>query len=141
MKQKTNKLYLQFGKYFVSGGAYFWSGYAVFALFYSGLGVGVGVSKIAGSIVGLSVNFILLRWWAFRSGDRKQELPTSSGRYIVLTIINLLIDYGIVVGLAGYGLTPYIGQFVSAGFFTVWNFVWYKLWVFAPINPSTGDKL
>jgi putative flippase GtrA len=28
------------------------------------------------------------------------------------------------------GIEPEIGQFIAAGFFTFWNYIWYKLWVF-----------
>jgi putative flippase GtrA len=40
------------------------------------------------------------------------------------------MDYGIVAGLKAAGITPYIGQFISSGFFTVWNYFWYRFWVF-----------
>lgn len=119
-------------KYSISGGAFFWSGYILFALLYSGLGISVGPAKIISYIFGLSVNFILVRWWVFRAKHPVKNLPTVSGRYIFLSAVNLGIDYAIVVGLAGLGITPYIGQFVSSGFFTIWNFVIYKFWVFAP---------
>lgn len=135
MKQKTNKLVLQFGKYFLSGGAFFWSGYLMFAFLYSGLGIEIGVSKIASYLFGLSVNFVLLRLWVFRTKRPVDHLPEVSLRYGLLSLINMGLDYVIVVGLAALGLTPYLGQFVSAGFFTVWNFVIYKLWVFAPHMP------
>lgn len=132
MKQKTNRLLAQMVRYALSGGAYFWSGYALFAILYSGLGVDVGWSKILSNGFGLTVNFLLQRWWVFRSKQATKTLPETSARYVLLMAINFVIDYGIVIGLAGVGLTPYIGQFVSAGFFTVWNYLWYKLWVFAP---------
>lgn len=118
-------------RYALSGGAYFWSGYALFAILYSGLGVDVGWSKILSNGFGLTVNFLLQRWWVFRSRQATKTLPETSARYVLLMIINFVIDYGIVIGLAGAGLTPYLGQFVSAGFFTVWNYLFYKYWVFA----------
>lgn len=136
MKQKTNTLLQQIGKYFISGGVFFWSGYAMFALLYSGLGAEIGVSKVLSYIFGLSVNFLLLRWWVFRTKRPVDHLPEVSLEYGLLSVINLGIDYVIVVGLANIGLTPYIGQFVSAGFFTVWNFLWYRLWIFAPHHAS-----
>jgi putative flippase GtrA len=45
-------------------------------------------------------------------------------------VVNFLLDLAIVGGLRAAGLTPYLGQFASAGFFTVWNYVLFKLWVF-----------
>src|SRR5690606_7211348 len=80
---------------------------------------------------GLIVNFILERVWVFESRDARKQLDKVTARYIMLSAVNLAIDTGIVWGLNQRGITPYIGQFASAGFFTVWNYIWYKLWVFA----------
>jgi putative flippase GtrA len=119
-------------RYTISGGAFFWSGYLMFALLYSGLDLGVGWSKVLSYLFGLSVNFALTRWWVFRTREPLQHLPEVSIRYLGLAGVNLAIDYGIVIGLDSLGITPYIGQFISAGFFTVWNFFFYKFWVFSP---------
>lgn len=135
MKQKTNSFIKQFAKYMVGGGVYFWSGYAVFAIAYSGFGLNVGLSKICADSVGLTLNFFVQRWWAFRTGKGPQNVRHSGKRYFTLVVINLAIDYFIVLGLAAIGVTPYAGQFISAGFMTVWNWAWYKYWVFA--NPTS----
>ncbi len=44
--------------------------------------------------------------------------------------MDFALDYFIVYWLKGVGITPYIGQFISSGFFTVWKYLWYRLWVF-----------
>jgi putative flippase GtrA len=124
------KTWEQFGKYLVGGGVYFWTGYATFAIFYSGFGRGVALSKVAADTVGLSLNFLVQRWWAFRKGRGPQNVRHSGPRYTALVVIDLIIDYGIVLGLASAGVTPYAGQFISAGFMTGWNWLWYKYWVF-----------
>ncbi|TXG76643.1 GtrA family protein [Patescibacteria group bacterium] len=126
-KNETRRL----AEYLVSGGAWFWSGYLLFALLFSVFGVGVVPAKIVSYIFGLTVNFLLQRFWVFDSRDARKQLDVVTGRYVVLSVVNLGIDTLIVWSLNEAGLTPYIGQFVSAGFFTVWNYVWYKLWVFA----------
>lgn len=132
MKQKPNRFWKQFIRYSVGGGAYFWSGYTVFAIAYSGFGLPVGPSKIIADIIGLTINFFIQRWWAFRTGPKLEKIHRTGGRYFVLVVLNIAIDYTIVLGLAAVGITPYIGQFVAAGFFTAWNYLWYKYWVFAP---------
>jgi hypothetical protein len=33
-------------------------------------------------------------------------------------------------GLKSIGISPYVGFFISAGFFTAWNYLWYRFWVF-----------
>lgn len=130
-KQSNIKQIIQ---YSITGGAWFWSGYAMFALCYSLLGLDIVTSKIISYIFGLLVNFILERFWVFDSREARKHLDKVTAKYIVLSVFNLAIDTIIVWGLSKVGISPYIGQFVSAGFFTVWNYIWYKLWVFARIS-------
>jgi len=138
MKKKQKNETRRIAEYLVSGGAWFWSGYLLFALLYSVFGIGVVPAKIISYLFGLTVNFLLQRYWVFDSRDARKQLDVVTGRYVMLSVINLGIDTLIVWGLSEVGVTPYIGQFVSAGFFTVWNYIWYRLWVFArkaPVAP------
>lgn len=130
-KSETNR----FIEYMITGGAWFWSGYATFALLYSVLGLDIVPAKVISFIVGLTVNFLLERYWVFNGREARKQLDTVSIRYIIISMVNLGIDTAIVWGLNQYGISPYIGQFVSAGFFTIWNYFWYRLWVFAQKTP------
>lgn len=126
-------------EYAVTGGAWFWSGYAMFALLYSVFHTDVITAKVVSYIFGLLVNFILERFWVFRDTHAKKQLQKVTYKYVLLSALNLGIDVLIVWGLEQIGISPYIGQFVSAGFFTIWNYVWYKLWVFTK-KKSPGPK-
>lgn len=128
-KPKRNRT-LQFVEYMIAGGAYFWSGYLIFFICYSGLRWSLWWAKLASNLVGWSVNFMLQRYWVFKNPHLKGHLGETTGRYIFITLVNFVLDYFIVYGLKVMGLTPYIGQFVSAGFFTGWNYFWYRFWVF-----------
>lgn len=130
LKKKDQREMMRITEYLVTGGAWFWSGYAVFALCYSGLKLGIIPSKIISYIFGLTVNFLLQRYWVFADSSGKKQTNDITGKYIALATLNLGIDTLIVWSLSEVGVTPYIGQFVSAGFFTFWNYIWYKLWVF-----------
>lgn len=121
---------IQFGEYLVGGGVYFWSGYAVFALCYSVLGWGVLPAKIAADVVGWTANYLVQRYWAFNNKGLQHHEGRTIGRYALLTVGNLMLDYLIVLGLYELGVTPYIAFFISAGFFTIWNYLWYRFWVF-----------
>lgn len=135
---RRDKLIAQFVEYMIGGGVYFWTGYGTFALCFSIFKWNWLLAKAAGDIVGLSFNFYMQRYWAFDSPQLAHKTGRVSLRYLVIVAMNLAIDYAIVVGLHHYfGLTVYIGAFVSAGFFTAWNFLWYKLWVF---NPAKTKK-
>lgn len=128
---KKHRRLIQFVEYMISGGAYFWTGYLVFFACDKGLHWNLWWTKLAANVAGWTVNYLLLRYWAFRDPNLKSHNVKVSGRYIVITLVNFVIDYFIILGLKSVGITPYIGQFISAGFFTVWNYLWYRFWVFA----------
>jgi putative flippase GtrA len=120
----------QFVKYMAGGTAYFWIGYAVFALCYSGLKWSWLPAKVAADAIGWSVNYLVQRYWAFASDRLKLSEMQHVGRYLFIESIGFILDYLIIGGLNAIGITPYIGFFISAGFFTIWSFLWYKYWVF-----------
>jgi putative flippase GtrA len=129
-KKSHRKLLIQFAEYSVSGGAYFWSGYLIFFLADKGLHWNLWWAKLSANIVGWVVNYTLQRFWVFNNRQLKGHSTQVNFRYAVITIADFIIDYLIVASLKQAGLTPYLGQFVSSGFFTFWNFLWYKYWVF-----------
>jgi putative flippase GtrA len=114
----------------ISGGAYFWTGYLVFFIADKGLGWSLWWAKQTANVTGWIVNFVLQRYWVFRNPHLKGHLGAVTGRYMIITLINFGIDYIIVANLKYIGISPYIGQFISAGFFTFWNYIWYRYWVF-----------
>lgn len=131
-RQRIKSLKRQFLEYMVAGGAFFWSGYLAFAVFDGLLHWPLFIAKQLANIIGLSVNYVLEDQWVFKKGKaRIQYDRRRTTRYIIITIVNFGIDYLIVAGLKDIGISPYLGQFASAGFFTIWNFMWYKYWVFA----------
>jgi putative flippase GtrA len=135
MKQPGSKTVGQFMKYLVGGSLYFWSGYAVFAMCYSGLKWSWFPSKVAADAVGWTLNYLAQRYWAFNSDHLKLSEMQHVGRYVFIESIGFILDYAIIWALNSVGITPYIGFFISAGFFTIWSWFWYKYWVF----PISGD--
>lgn len=130
-KQLTTKSNVtQFLKYIAGGSLYFWSGYAIFAACYSGLKWSWFPAKITADVIGWTLNYIAQRYWAFASDQLKLSEMQHVGRYVFIESIGFIIDYLIIYGLNAIGITPYVGFFLSAGFFTVWSYLWYKHWVF-----------
>jgi putative flippase GtrA len=125
-----NKKLNQFMKYMAGGSLYFWVGYAVFAICYSGFHFYWLWSKMAADAIGWSLNYFVQRYWAFNSDHLKLSEMQHVGRYVSIESVGFVLDYAIIGGLRAIGVTPYIGFFISAGFFTVWSFLWYKYWVF-----------
>lgn len=134
--RRKRKLIIQFLEYMVGGGVYFWSGYAVFALLYSGVGIDWVPAKIAADVVGWTLGFLVQRYWAFNDPRLKGRNVRVTGRYVGITAVNFVIDYAIIASLKAVGVTPYVGFFISSGFFTVWNYIWYRFWVFKPTESS-----
>lgn len=131
-KTKQKKEWVRFGEYMVGGGAQFWSGYAAFAVFDQLLSITFWPAKSLAYFLGATVNFVLERFWVFKQKRiTKKQIETTAGRYYLLMLVNFALDLAIVGGLRELGLTPYLGQFVAAGFFTIWNYLLFKLWVFA----------
>lgn len=122
---------IRIAEYMVSGGLYFWTGYLIFFVCDKGLGWNLWWAKLTANLVGWTVNYLLQRYWAFRNPALAKQNVEVTGRYIIITLVDFVLDYFIVAGLKALGITPYIGQFVSSGFFTVWNYFWYRNWVFA----------
>lgn len=119
----------RFAKYLAGGSLYFWIGYAVFAVCYSGLQWGWLPAKVLADAIGWAANYLVQRFWAFRDRVHLREMQ-HAGRYVFIESVGFVLDYLIIWGLKAVGITPYIGFFISAGFFTVWSYLWYKYWVF-----------
>lgn len=126
---KLRKLLIQFGEYMISGGVWFWSGYVIIVVLDDH--IGLFWANLIGNAVGITLNFIINRYWVFKT-KKKSDTGDSAWRYVIYTALNaFLLNYLILYGLEeGAGIDPAIGQFIASAFFTVWNFVWYKLWVF-----------
>jgi putative flippase GtrA len=125
----SRKSFNQFLKYMVGGNVYFWSGYAIFAVGYSVLHLWWLWAKIAADAVGWTLNYFVQRRWAFAEQHHLSEMQHVR-RYLFIETIGFFLDYALIGGLKYIGITPYIGFFISAGFFTVWSYFWYKYWVF-----------
>jgi putative flippase GtrA len=119
----------RFTKYMAGGSLYFWVGYGVFALCYSVFGWNWLPAKIAADVIGWTLNYLVQRLWAFSDRKSMSEMKHAS-RYVIIESIGFVLDYLIIGGLNAIGVTPYLGFFISAGFFTVWSWFWYKYWVF-----------
>jgi putative flippase GtrA len=132
--KKTKKWSEQFIKYMAGGSLYFWVGYGVFALCYSVFHFYWLWSKMAADAIGWSLNYFVQRYWAFNSDHMKFSEMKHVRRYVFIESIGFVLDYAIIAGLRAVGITPYIGFFVSAGFFTVWSYFWYKYWVFPEVK-------
>ena len=132
-----HKLILQFIEYMIGGGVYFFSGLAIFAVLYSVFHWDWLWAKIVCDIIGWSLGFLVQRYWAFYDKRLKGKDMQIGTRYVILNVVNFGIDYAIVATMKHYGVTPYLGMLASSTFFIMWNYLWYRFWVFDP-NQKAG---
>jgi len=128
--KQQRKILIQMAEYLISGGAYFWVGYLILNYLYYSLDWSLWWATIISNIIGWSVNFVLQRYWAFNNKALKGHQTAVTTRYIIITLVDFVLNYFILYALRSIGITPAIGQFISSGFFTVWNYLWYRFWVF-----------
>lgn len=129
-RKKHQKLEItRIGEYLVGGGVWFWSGYIIIVALNDHLPL-FWVNFI-GNAVGMTLNFMIERYWAFKT-NRPTTLFVATKRYLIYTFLNAFVLNYLILAVLKYqfGLEPAIGQFIAAGFFTVWNYFWYKHWVF-----------
>jgi len=135
-KQKQRKELVCIAEYMVSCGAYFWSGYGLYLIFDYFYALdknhprNLFIANLICNIVGWVVNYVLQRYWVFTNKSLKKHQTEVTSRYLIITVADWFIDFIILRGLQMIGIDPKIGKFISSGFFTVWNYLWYKYWVF-----------
>src|SRR4051794_29843665 len=99
MKKSQKREIKRFTEYMISGGAYFWSGYLVFFAIDKGLKGSFFWAKSLSTLAGWTVNYILQRYWVFRNPSLKKHQTEVTGRYIVITLVDFVLDYLIVFSL------------------------------------------
>jgi putative flippase GtrA len=130
MKRIRKAEVIQFFEYWIGGNVFFVSGYATFSLLYGVFEWRWWQAKVVADIVGWTLNYLVQRYWAFTSNNLSLHEGRNRMRYIIISVVDTILDYAIVGGLVALGISPYLGMFVAAGFFTVWNYAWYRWWVF-----------
>ncbi len=128
LNKKQRKELTRFAEYMIGGGVWFWSGYVIIVLLDDQ--IGLFWANVLGQTVGLTLNFIIGRYWAFKT-KKPAKLGLATTRYVIYTALNAFgLNYLILLGLKNVGIDPAIGQFIASAFFTFWNYYWYKVYVF-----------
>lgn len=122
---------VQFVKLQLAGNILFWItyfGYAVGDLFFkTDTWIAIAVSSIFAHVL----FFVVDKNWVFSDKTGKRKTSGEIIRFVMFMGLNYFLNLGIVVGLENYlHVTPYIGQFIAAFFFTFWTWAGLKFWVF-----------
>ena len=118
-------------RYLMVGGTAFIVEYGSFLVFYKFLGVQVYVANSISFCLGLGVSFMLNRSWTFNSGNFKRRGHHQLALYASLALINLGLTNIIVGLLKQAGISPTIGKIMAMLSIVCWNFIIFKLIIFA----------
>ena len=122
---------MQFVFFNAGGISFFVVGYATFSLLYGVFHWSWLAAKIVGDSLGWICNFAIQYFVAFAEERQGRKPHVVAGKFTVVSLVNLAIDYLLVWLLKLAGVTPFIGLIIASQFFTVWKWFWYKYWVFA----------
>jgi len=132
LKKKEEREVKRVTEYIISGGAFFWTGYIILVALNHKLGPNLlWLSTSISYTVGWIVNYLLQRYWVFNNPRLEKYQTEVTSRYLIISVVNLILNFVIIEQLWKlFELPVEISSFVAAGFFTIWNYLWYKLWVF-----------
>lgn len=139
MKTKTKKQLKadiwQFIKLQIAGNVLFWGTYIGNAYFDQILHLPSWQSLAIASIIAHVAFFFVDKNWVFSDKTGKRKTSEEFLRFVIFMGFNYFLNIAIVLGLERYfGITPYIGQFISAFFFTFWQWFGLKFWVFRHVR-------
>jgi putative flippase GtrA len=131
-KQLTLQNLIEFVKLQLAGNILFWGTYFGFFMLYEVANWTEVASLAIASVIAHIAFFIVNSEWVFDEKGQRRKSKGELTRFILFMGLNYFINLGIIYGLSRYlDITPYIGQFIAALFFTLWTFLGLKYWVFS----------
>jgi len=126
---------IEFVKLQLAGNILFWGTYIGYFLLFELAGWGYMEALVTASLASHLLFFIVNKEWVFEDETGKRKTSIEAIRFALFMGLNFFINIAIVTGLQQYlDISPYIGQFISAFFFTIWSFVGLKYWVFRDVK-------
>lgn len=131
----------EFIKLQIAGNIPFWGTYALFALFDKTFGIKTQTALLVATILAYFAFFIVSDVWVFNKTRGQRNKSTVMTRFIIFMSITALLTFNITIQLKElFGISPYIGQFISAALSITWTFIGFKFWVFAPARQKQKSK-
>lgn len=128
---------IEFVKLQLAGNILFWGTYIGYFLLFELAGWGYMEALVTASLVSHFFFFIANKEWVFEDETGKRKTSVEAVRFALFMGLNFFINIAIITGLQQYfDISPYIGQFISAFFFTIWSFIGLKYWVFRDVKHS-----
>ena len=135
MRQKQKKHYIklaiQFIKLQLAGNILFWGTYLGYFVCDRFLKWPEFAALATASTIAHFLFFIADKEWVFADKTGRRKTGGEIVRFVIFMGFNYILNLAIIEALSLYfGLSPYIGQFIAAAFFTVWSYAGLKFWVF-----------
>lgn len=104
--------------------------YFLLLILFHGFGVQLAVASSISFLAGLTVNFLLNKYWSFQAGRGLKKSTKQAVLYALLVGFNLLFTNFFIVMLQERGIGPEISKPVTTAMITLWNFALYKTVIF-----------
>lgn len=129
---------MQFVKLQIAGNIPFWGTYGLFALLDKVFMVDVIVSLFIATLLANSLFFYVDDKWVFADKRGNRKTATEVVKFAVFMTFSAVLTFFITWQLhERLGISPYLGQFISAAISTVVTFIGLRFWVFAPSNAAS----
>ena len=114
-------MFLQFIKFCVVGGTGVVVDFGITFLFKEKLKLNKYIANSMGFMAAASTNYLLNRWWTFRSHD--PEVAQQYVQFVGISDIGLILNNIIIYLLNDKArLTFYLSKLIAIGLVTLWNF-------------------
>lgn len=130
-KKSLWKNIIQFVKLQLASNVLFWGTYVGYAIGDKLVRAESWKAIAVASILAHVLFFAINKKWVFNTKVGQAKTRVEMLRFLLFMGLNFFINIGIVLAFEKYlNISPYISQFIAAGFFTVWNWAGLKFWVF-----------
>jgi len=134
-RKKLLQVGAEFIKLQIAGNIPFWGTYFINFVLDKGLDVPSFQALLVATVLANAVFFVVDDRWVFRSSRKKRRASTDAWRFVVFMSLSALLTFNITWQLHElFGISVYIGQFISAALSILWTFIGLKFWVFAPVR-------
>ena len=119
--EKISDMFLQFIKFCVVGGTGVVVDFGITFLFKEKLKLNKYIANSLGFMAAASTNYLLKRWWTFRSHD--PEVAQQYVQFVGISAIGLILNNIIIYLLNDKArLNFYLSKLIAIGLVTLWNF-------------------
>lgn len=125
-----NLLQKTFVRYLIVGGISVAVDYGTLLLCYYVFGFDLGVATTVGFLVGLVINFLLNKLWAFQAAGGAKQTTEQALKVALLVVFNLVVTNIAVVYLNKVNVGPEISKILTTLMITLWNYILYKKHIF-----------